>query len=1039
MGKTIDSQVSFSSGEFSPRLDARIDQEKYRSAGRHIQNMIPLKQGPLTRRAGTQYIGAAKTGNTLTQEYSVRLIKFIYDPNTTFMLEVGHKYIRFYSNGLQVNISSAPAYATSTNYPAGQFVSYGGKFYYNTVAGSSGTGTPVTDYPRWIQQSILEVPTPYNAEYAAGGNNWSSDIWQIQVCQINDVVYFTHPDFPVYKLTRITDTNWTFDKVQFLTPALLDQNASNTTLSCDTNIGTVNITAAAPAWVTSNYYTVGNSVEVSSVIYNCVVSHQSSGFASDLAIGYWVAVNIFDAKHVGSYWQIASLRNSASIEVDASSPTSAFDTGYSDNIQSLGSWEVHTYGIWYATFAIERSLDGGVTWDAVRTITGKGDRNVDITGVAEVTGLYRINVISSIPPTTSGASAPRIVFECVDAYLYGLVQITAVTDAYHASAQVIQELYDNAPLAATWDVTVNYVAGNTVSYGTTNYTCTLSITGGLAPPLNTGNWTPNGPTTEFWSEGAWSDYRGYPQAVASYQQRVVYASTAYEPQRIWGTVTNDIENFALGDQTLATDAFAFDLNAPSRGSIVWLCAQNNLIAGFAGAEWVISGSGATTGGSIGGTISPTSIQAVEHSTYGSIFGVNPLVVGDGIIFTQRQANQIRQMMFSVYTEKYMSQSLTSYSGHLFNSGIVQLDYQQQWHGQPELWTITQQGQLCGMTYEMDQNIFGWHRHITGQNLNNPDSAHPDIGFESVATLYGTGNSDDEVWVVANRYASFPQWVSTTRYYSQRDVYAFNTTVSYNGDHYLCISPSPNYSVLSATTPNLDTTNWQKVDPYAYGQRFIERFNPTNWEQTYFNAPTGTQAIVANAFYVDSGTTVNNPGSGTITGLDHLAGRWVIGLSDGYAFGPLQVGLGLSGGQAYGTITIPSVPSGGPSVVQVGLPITYELQAMRYDADQRQGNTQGLIKQISDVWIRVYNSLGGMIANSYSGAGLPQPVPIPYNTTANPFATPQQNLITTPTDIRITPQLNLSPDTDPTIIVTGSDALPLTVIALIIKYDVIATP
>ena len=52
MAKSIDSQISFSGGEFSPRLDARIDQEKYRSAGRHIQNMIPLKQGPLTRRAG---------------------------------------------------------------------------------------------------------------------------------------------------------------------------------------------------------------------------------------------------------------------------------------------------------------------------------------------------------------------------------------------------------------------------------------------------------------------------------------------------------------------------------------------------------------------------------------------------------------------------------------------------------------------------------------------------------------------------------------------------------------------------------------------------------------------------------------------------------------------------------------------------------------------------------------------------------------------------------------------------------------------------
>jgi len=1039
MAKTIDSQVSFTGGEFSPRLDARIDQEKYRSASRHIQNMIPLKQGPLTRRPGTQYIDACKTGNTPTQEYGVRLIKFIYSPSTTFILEVGHQYIRFYSNGQQVNITSAPTYATFTNYPAGQFVTYSGLFYYNTVVGNSGSGNPASDYPRWIQQSILEVPTPYNAEYPAGGNNWSTDIWQLQVCQINDVMYFTHPNYPVYKLTRITDTNWTFQQVQFLTPALLDQNATNTTLTCSSNTGSINITANAPAWVTGNYYTAGNSVLDTGVIYNCVVSHVSSVFASDLALGYWVAVNIFNSQHVNSYWQIASLRSSATVEVDAPSTSLAFATGPSNPIQSLGNWEVHTYGVWSATFAIERSLDGGVTWDAVRTITGKQDRNVDITGTAEVTGLYRINVLQSANPTTPGASVPRIVFECVDAYLYGLVQITAVTDGYHATAQVIQELYDNAPLAPTWSVSTSYSAGNVVSYGTTNYTCTLSITGGDTPPNNTGNWTPNGPTTEFWSEGAWSDYRGYPQAITSYQQRIVYAATAYEPQRIWGTVTNDIENFSLGDQTLATDAFAFDLNAPSRGSIVWLCAQNNLFAGFSGAEWVISGSGATTGGSIGGTITPTSIQAVEHSTYGSIYGVNPLVVGDAILFTQRQANQIRQMLFSVYTEKYMSQSLTTYSGHLFNSGIAQLDYQQQWHGQPELWAITQQGQLCGMTYEMDQNVFGWHRHITGQNINNPDSAHPDIGFESVATLFGSGAEDDEVWVVANRYASFPAWNASTRYYSQRTVYAFNTTVSYNGNHYLCISPSPNYSVLSSTTPNVDTTNWQAVDPYAYGQRFIERINPTNWEQTYYPAPTGPQAIVADAFYVDSGITVTSPGSSTITGLDHLAGRYVVGLADGYAFGPLQVGLGVSGDAGYGNIVIPNAPSSGPSIVQVGLPITYEAQAMRYDADQRQGNTQGLIKQVSDVWIRVYNSLGGMIANSYTGVGLPQAVPIPYNTTNNPFATPQQNLIITPTDIRITPQLNLTPDTDPTIIVTGSDALPLTVIALIIKYDVIATP
>jgi len=1137
MAKTIDSQVSFAGGEFSPRLDARIDQEKYRSGNRQVTNMIPYKQGPLTRRPGTQYIAPTKYKSNTTTNYGVRLVKFIYSPTTTYVLEFGNQYIRFYSNGQQVQVS----------------------------------GTPV------------EVSTPYSAVVGYGVNKFSTDIWQLNFCQINDVMYFTHPKYPVYKLTRLSDTSWTFAQVQFLTPALLDQNATEISISATSNFGKVGLAATAPAWVANNYYEIGNSVEVSNVLYNCITSHVS-GATFDPT--YWQSQTIFTSQHLNSYWQLATLRSSASVEIDAASASSAFPygaSGYSNQIQIYGNWECHTYGVWNASFDIERSIDGGATWTSVRSVSGASDRNVDITGTASQSALFRIHVNTSIAPATAGATAPRIVLEAVDGFLYGLVQICtpdpfsagvnyipnmqasylgvnyyctaavnggstpnvdtahwAVSDSNHACANVIQELYDNAPLAVSWSVTTNYSPGTIVSYEQTNYTCTLSITGGLPPPQNPGNWSPTGPNTIYWSEGAWSDYRGYPQAVTSYQQRFIYAASSYEPQRIWGTVTNDIENFSLGDQTLATDAFAFDLNAVGRGPIVWLCAQNNLIAGFSGAEWVISGSAATTGGSIGGSISPTSIQAVEHSTYGSIFGVNPLVVGDVVLFTQRQANQIRQMMFSVYTEKYMSQSLTTYSSHLFNSGIVQLDYQQQWHGQPEVWAINQQGELCGMTYEMDQNVFGWHKHITGANTNTPDFPYPDVGFESVATLFGNGQNDDEIWLVANRYVSPAPWASGGTYAVNDMVYsAFNT--------YICTSAVSG----SSTLPASDSAHWQATPWQKVQVRSIERFNPNNWEQTFTQAPNPPTAIVENAYYVDSGYTVT-PGLNTnapslvgvtLSNLNNLAGRWIVGLADGNAFGPVQVGYTDTD---YGTVVIPAgyppaaplwqsgfpydtgiqvswgaggylanyqalnnilagtttPPSSdptnwkvinyvGPNVVQVGLPITYTAQAMRYDADQRQGNTQGLIKQISDVWIRVYNSCGGLISNkyplpntwvsgttygqgsqvSYAGysyqavqtvytdivpppndpanwrliGGAPyQPVPIPYTPTGNPLnGDPTQQaqglLVTTPTDIRITPQLNLTPDTDPIIIVTGSDALPLTVIALIIKYDVIATP
>ena len=920
MAKLLDSMVAFTSGELSPRLDARVDRPNYKTGLRQCQNMIPLKQGPLTRRPGTQFIAKAKLQNLPGSNFAVRLMKFIFSPSTTFVLEFGHKYVRFYSNGAQVMVNSAPIWVSGTSYIAGNFVEDpgAGNAIYYCIAATSGTTQPHLDGGvHWIAQTIYEVPSPYAAD--SGVNpTWQTDVWQLVPCQINDVVYIVHPSYPPYKLTRIADTNWTLVKVNFITPALLDQNATDATLAPSATTGTgITLTASAPAWVTATYYQIGNAVLNGGVMYNCLVAHTSGTFATDLAAGKWVQVNIFNSLHVGSTWQIADLQGSNYLEVDGSA-AAGFTNSTSGTIKALGPWEVFTSGVWSSDIAVQRSLDNGATWDTVRVITSRSDRNVSITGTAETMSLFRFVISNSVALVNPGATNPRVVFDASNAFLYGLVQITAVANAYSATANVITQL------------------GSTAA-------------------------------TEYWSEAAWSDYRGYPQAITSFQQRIIYAASGFEPQRIWGTVTNDIENFALGDQTKATDSFAFDLNAPGRGPILWLIAQLNLFCGFSGAEWVVnSGSGVATAQGSGAAITPTSVNAVEHSAWGSAAGVQPYNVGDSVIFCQRQATALRQMMFSIYTDKYMSQDLTSLSDHLFTAGIEQIDYQPQFRGQSIIWCITAQGQLCGMTYELQDGVFGWHRHNTGLAATNSVVLTDDPGFESVAVVDGQGITDDEVWVVAYR----------------------------------------NIGVGNQT-------------------RFIERMNPNNWETTFGGAPHSPAPVAANAFYVDAGITVTNPGSATITGLTYLNGRIVVGLADGQPFGPLTV--------ANGSITIPNQPLAGPSVVQVGLAISYAGQPMRLDADPRAGSTQGLIKQISDLYVRVYNSSGGSVSNG----GTSPAVPINYLDPTDPFG--GVKLVTSPKDIRIQPQQMPTLGHDPVVIVQGNDALPLTVIALINKYDVTSTP
>ena len=1078
MPKSIDSLLSFTSGEFSPKLDARADQQKYKSALRQCLNLIPYKTGGLTRRPGTQMIGQAKFQDTAgaTALHACLVQKFQYSPTTSFVLEFGHRYVRFYSNGAQVQVTSAPSWVPLQQFIPGAYCTYLGVIYYAPNGALTAQPPPTSGVINvvWFAQTLLEQPTPYCAIYyptnsppawvtatiyqvgdfvlqggliyrcqvfhnsgtfatdlaagdwllsAAPTTPFETDIYFIAACEINDVIYFAHPQYPPYSLTRFSNIDWVMAEVNFLSPALLDQNATDTKITPSVLVGTTTLTASAPAWVTANYYNIGNSVEVSSVIYNCVQANvSSSSFANDLLAGYWQVVTVFQNGHIGSTWQLATLRDSAYIEYDGTA-ASGFSAGTSSTIQCLGNWEVHTYGVWSADIAIQRSLDGGQTWDSVRAITGRSDRNVDITGTAAQLGIYRIVVSNVAVPVNAGATNPRVVFECVNAFLYGLVEITAVSGPYSATGTVITELADANGLQPQWVSGTAYTAGNQVSYNFINYTAAHNVTSTTPPPQDTTNWTPTAPGgTEYWSEAAWSNYRGFPQAIASFQQRVIYGGSGFEPQRIWGTVTNDIENFALGDQTLTTDAFAFDLNAPGRGPIQWLIAQTELFVGFSGAEWVVnSGSTSTSSGSSGAAISPTNINAVEHSTWGSAPGVRPAIVGDAVIYTQRQSTSLRQMMFSIYTNKYMSQDLTTLSDHMFTSGIVQLAYQTRWRKQSIIWAVTQQGTLLGMTYELDQEVFGWHRHQTGYGQTTPTGAPitPDNGFESVTVIDGQGTAEDEVWVVANRLIG------------GNDV------------------------------------------------RFIERMNPKNWEETFSSAPSSPTPSLADAFYVDCGSTVLNPGTTAISGLSYLNGRYVVGLADGYAFAPILV----SGGVAQLPAQIPTTVA----KVQIGLPISYAGQPMRIDVDPRAGNTQGLVKQISDVYVRVWNSIGGSISNgtanyptwisgtaynpgqfvispltlaayqcviAYSGTTDPslngtyfyqttnpsfqQPVPIPYTPlSSNPFASPV--MVTTPKDIRITPMLNPVMNHDPVFILQGNDALPVTVLALILKYGIEGTP
>ena len=177
---------SFNAGELSPRLESRPDLEKYASACRTLENFVIMPYGGVNRRPGFQHIGGARYADK-----KCRLIGFNFSTTTNFILELGDLYVRFWSNGVQVE--SAP-------------------------------GVP------------LNVASPY----------LEAQLQDVQYVQINDVMYLAHPSHPVQKLSRISDTNWTLAPVAWDYPPFRDENVTSTTITPSATTGSgITLTASA--------------------------------------------------------------------------------------------------------------------------------------------------------------------------------------------------------------------------------------------------------------------------------------------------------------------------------------------------------------------------------------------------------------------------------------------------------------------------------------------------------------------------------------------------------------------------------------------------------------------------------------------------------------------------------------------------------------------------------------------------------------------------------------------------------------------------
>ena len=95
--RTRVTQVSFTRGELSPRLDARTNLEQYGIGLKSAKNAIIHQEGGISNRMGLEF--CTKVKDSLKP---VRTMRFVFNTTQTYMLEFGEKYIRFLKDGAYI-------------------------------------------------------------------------------------------------------------------------------------------------------------------------------------------------------------------------------------------------------------------------------------------------------------------------------------------------------------------------------------------------------------------------------------------------------------------------------------------------------------------------------------------------------------------------------------------------------------------------------------------------------------------------------------------------------------------------------------------------------------------------------------------------------------------------------------------------------------------------------------------------------------------------------------------------------------------------
>lgn len=238
-----------------------------------------------------------------------------------------------------------------------------------------------------------------------------------------------------------------------------------------------------------------------------------------------------------------------------------------------------------------------------------------------------------------------------------------------------------------------------------------------------------GLATARWAYSEWSTVEGWPSDVVFFRERLWFG----RGQTLWGSVSADFTDFAprTYGQVTADMAITVLLVSGKINDVQWMAADRDLVAGTAGGEFAI---GELTNGE---PLGPANKRSRVMSVFGSR-AIPPIKNVESLLFVHRSGLKARETSYDFGSDGYKSSDTTVLSEHITASGVTQMAFAPD----PDqvVWCIRTDGTLIGFTWNNEQAVRGWHRHVIGG-----------AGIvESIAVMPAAEGDRSELWLVVRR-------------------------------------------------------------------------------------------------------------------------------------------------------------------------------------------------------------------------------------------------------------------------------------------------